>query len=230
MTPNFHSNSSSLKKTGYFITFEGMDGVGKTTQVQRFVNWWQSQGMQVISLREPGGTGLCEKIRTLIKEKDPDEQVCDTTEALLINAARAQLTQQVILPALQSGTHVVCDRFYDSTIAYQCYGRGLPRSQVESLIHFATAGLKPDCTIYYEAPEASRLARMQARENKLNTPDRFELESCDFFQRVEEGFKMIALSEPERFRVISAVGSIDEVFEKTQALLKALFPNILGAI
>lgn len=204
---------------GKFITFEGMDGVGKTTQVARFVEWWQDQGAQVISLREPGGTTLCENIRTIIKERDPNEPMCAETEALLINAARAQLIRRIILPALNSGVNVVCDRFSDSTIAYQCFGRGLPETAVEWVIRFATAGLQPDCTLYLELPRKERLGRIKERTPGAKS-DRFEAEDSAFFDKVESGFLTIAKSAPERFHVVSATGSVDEVSERIIQLIK----------
>lgn len=201
---------------GRFITFEGMDGVGKTTQVARFVDWWKDQGAQVISLREPGGTALCENIRTLIKQRDPEEPMCPETEALLINAARAQLIRQVIQPALDSGVNVVCDRFADSTIAYQCFGRGLPEAVVAEVIQFATSGLQPDCTIYLELPREVRLSRIKDRENRVGVvaSDRFEVEDSAFFDKVESGFRSISKSDPERFRVVSGIGNANDVFER----------------
>lgn len=209
----------SERQRGVFFSFEGMDGVGKSTQVARFADWIKSQGSRVLLVREPGGTPLCENIRDLIKTRDPGESMSDETEALLINASRAQLVRKVILPALEDGVHVVSDRFYDSTIAYQAFGRGMALDPIHALIQFATGGLRPDITFYLNLDKNLRKSRLRARDGESGL-DRFESAGEAFFDRIEAGFQWICREESDRVHEISAEGSEEEVFER--ALQKAL--------
>lgn len=202
------------RQRGVFISFEGMDGVGKSTQVGRLVDWFKSQGKRVLLVREPGGTPLCENIRDLIKTRDPGESMSNETEALLINASRAQLVRKVILPALEDGVHVVSDRFYDSTIAYQAFGRGMALDPIRELIQFATGGLRPDITFYLHLDKNLRKSRLQARDGESGL-DRFETAGEAFFDRIEAGFQWICQEESDRVHKISAEGSQEEVFERT---------------
>jgi len=199
---------------GRFITFEGGEGCGKSTQVRRLAEALREKGVEVLLTREPGGTWLAEEIRRLIKDQST-ETPCDRTELLLFLAARAQLVRNVIRPALRAGTWVVSDRFSDSTIAYQGYGRGLPLDMVRAMNEFSCEGLKPDLTLFLDVlPETAR-ARRQDRERVTQTEaDRIERAGEAFHARLREGFRELAGSEPDRIVTIDANGTVDEVWEK----------------
>lgn len=199
---------------GRFITFEGGEGCGKSTQVRRLAEALREKGVEVLLTREPGGTWLAEEIRRLIKDQST-EAPCDRTELLLFLAARAQLVRNVIRPALRAGTWVVSDRFSDSTIAYQGYGRGLPLDIVQAMNEFSCEGLKPDLTLFLDVlPETAR-ARRQDRERVTQTEaDRIERAGEAFHARLREGFRELAESEPDRIVTIDANGTVDEVWEK----------------
>lgn len=200
-------------KRGKFITFEGGEGCGKSTQVRRLKTALERKGLTVLLTREPGGTPIAERIRRVLKD-EADDPPCDRTELLLFLAARAQLVRNVIRPALEAGTWVVSDRFSDSTLAYQGYGRGLPLEVIREANDFACEGLKPDRTILLDVdPETSR-ARMRGREAATNTTaDRIERAGEDFHLRLRKGFLEMAAAEPGRIATIDASGTEDEVWE-----------------
>lgn len=202
-------------RQGLFITLEGMDGAGKSTQITAIKDFLEKQGQGVIVTREPGGTGISEKIREIILDRENREMEA-MTEALLYAAARAQHVAQVIRPALEQGKHVVCDRFIDSSIAYQGYGRGLGDS-VSIINAYAAAGCMPDITFFLRLePDASK---ERLREAPL---DRMELEAIEFHQRVFEGYEELALQFPERIVTIDASGEIDVVREEIQGHIERL--------
>lgn len=190
-----------------FITFEGIDGSGKTTQIKLLQDYIESKGYQTVIIREPGGTPFSEVIRELLLNRDIE--INPVSELLLFEAARANLTEQVILPALKNGFFVLCDRFYDSTTAYQGYGRGLNLEEVLNCHKLATYGVKPDLTFYLKLTLEESLKR-----SKHKKADRMERAGKDFFFRVLAGYDAIAESEPERFVIIDAVGNIDETHKK----------------
>ena len=198
---------------GKFITFEGGEGCGKSTQVRRLKEALEREGVDVVLTREPGGTWLSEEIRRLIKDQVTDAP-CDRSELLLFLAARAQLVRKVIRPALEQGKWVVSDRFSDSTLAYQGYGRGLPLGDLRRMNDFACEGLKPDLTLLLDVdPDVSR-ARMRKREVATNTTaDRLERAGDEFHARLRTGFAELAKAEPERIVTIDANGAPDEVWE-----------------
>ena len=198
---------------GRFITFEGGEGCGKSTQVKRLKEALEREGVRVLLTREPGGTWLSEEIRRLIKDQETDAP-CDRSELLLFLAARAQLVKNVIRPALEAGTWVVSDRFSDSTLAYQGYGRGMSLDFIASANAFACEGLKPDLTLLLDvAPETAR-ARMRKRETDTHTAaDRIEKAGEEFHARLREGFAALAKAEPGRIVAIDANGTQDEVWE-----------------
>ena len=183
-------------KPGRFITFEGGEGCGKSTQVRRLKDALEREGVSVLLTREPGGTRLSELIRGLLKDELQDPP-CDRSELLLFLAARAQLVKNVIRPALEKGTWVISDRFSDSTFAYQGYGRGLPLDVLKIANDFACDGLVPDLTILLDVdPETSR-TRMRAREAATNTEaDRIERAGDAFHARLRAGFLEMAAQEP----------------------------------
>ena len=198
---------------GKFITFEGGEGCGKSTQVKRLKEALEREGIEVVLTREPGGTWLSEEIRRLIKDQVTDAP-CDRSELLLFLAARAQLVRNVIRPALDTGKWVVSDRFSDSTLAYQGYGRGLPLCELRQMNDFACEGLKPDLTLLLDVMPETAQARMRGREAATaTTADRIEMAGEDFHARLRNGFAELAKAEPERIVTIDANGSPDAVWE-----------------
>ena len=196
---------------GRFITFEGGEGCGKSTQIRLLAGRLRAAGREVLLTREPGGTGLAEKIRALVREES-DDPPNSRAETLLFLASRAQLVESVIRPALVSGTWVLCDRFADSTFAYQGYGRRLDLDELKRINSFATGGLAPDRTILLNVSPEVSAKRMRAREAATNTgADRMEKAGDDFHSRLRRGFLELAAAEPERFSVIQADGGVEEV-------------------
>ena len=207
---------------GKFITFEGGEGCGKSTQIRRLKSALEAEGIETLLTREPGGTPLAEEIRHQLKDRLEDAP-CDRAELLLFLAARAQLVKNVIRPALAEGKWVLSDRFSDSTKAYQGYGRGLDLKLIAAANDFACEGLKPDLTLLLEvSPEVSH-ERMHRREGATKTSaDRIERAGEAFHRRLAEGFKELAAAEPERIRTVDANGTVDEVWEKVWKLVKPL--------
>ncbi len=196
---------------GRFITFEGGEACGKSTQIARLRSRLEKVGVRVMLTREPGGTWLAERIRELIKDQT-EEAPCDRTELLLFLAARAQLVRNVIRPALFRGEWVLSDRFSDSTLAYQGYGRGLSLDVIRAINSFACEDLTPDLTLLLEVTPDVAAARRRNREAATATiADRIESAGEGFHVRLHAGFEELARAEPERIRRIDAVGSIDEV-------------------
>ena len=196
---------------GRFITFEGGEGCGKSTQVVRLAAALEERGLNVLLTREPGGTRLSELIRTLLKDEAEDPPV-DRAELLLFLAARAQLVRNVIAPALKAGTWVISDRFSDSTVAYQGYGRGLPVDFVRAANDFACEGLRPDLTFLLDLDPETAERRMRGREAATNTSaDRIERAGSGFHARLRKGFLELAAAEAPRFSVVDASKSPDEV-------------------
>ncbi len=212
-----------MAERGRFITFEGGEGCGKSTQVKRLAAALEAKGVNVLLTREPGGTRLAEMIRTLLKDETEDPPV-DRAELLLFLAARAQLVRNVIRPALDAGTWVLSDRFSDSTIAYQGYGRGLPVDFVKAANDFACEGLTPDLTFLLDVEPSVAAQRMRGREAATNTSaDRIERAGDDFHARLRRGFLELAAADAPRIVTIDASGTPDEVARK---ILLAL-PEIL---
>jgi len=198
---------------GKFITFEGGEGCGKSTQVKRLREALEKDGIEVVLTREPGGTWLSEEIRRLIKDQEMDAP-CDRSELLLFLAARAQLVRNVIRPALEAGKWVISDRFSDSTLAYQGYGRGLPLDILTAANDFACEGLTPDLTFLMDVSPETAEARRHGRESATHTEaDRIERAGDDFHARLRRGFAELAKQHPERIVTIDANGSPDEVWE-----------------
>ena len=189
-----------------FITFEGIDGAGKSTQISLVEDYLQKQGNDVLLIREPGGNEVSEKIREILLSSK--NEISPVAELLLFEAARAQLTAKVIKPAIAEGKVVICDRFYDSTTAYQGYGRGLDMDMVIKSNMTATGGLKPDLTFYLDLPLNIAKERSGRREK-----DRMEKSGDDFFIKVANGFREIAMKEPGRVVRIDASNSIENTFK-----------------
>lgn len=215
-----------MNPRGRFITFEGGEAAGKSTQIARLARRLRDRGHTVLELREPGGTPLGEKIRHLLKH-DPDGRgMAPETELLLMNASRAELVRARILPALEAGQTVLCDRFFDSTVAYQGHGRGLNLAAVQAVIDLAVGGLRPDRTLWLEvAPEIARarLAGRRAAQGTSEPSDRFDEEQEAFFARVARGFQDSFKAEPRRWRRVDAGGSLETVEEAAWAAVADLF-------
>lgn len=189
-------------RKGVFITFEGGDGVGKSTHIRFLADSLKARGIEVVCLREPGGTVIGESLRAVVLDPAHDK-MSDEAELLIYEAARAQITVEVIMPALERGAVVLCDRFYDSTVAYQSFGRGLSRDFVDAANAFSTQGLNPDRTILLALESAEQgLDRAADRA----AADRLELAGQDFHSRVAAGFRAIAAEEPDRVRLIDSSG------------------------
>ena len=199
---------------GRFVTFEGGEGCGKSTQVKRLAAALEERGIRVVQTREPGGTPLAEKVRGLLKDELSDPP-CDCAELLFFLAARAQLVRNVIRPALEKGAWVLSDRFSDSTVAYQGYGRGLDIGFIRSANAFACGDVRPDLTLLLDVEPSVSAARMRKREQATNTTaDRIELAGDDFHARLRAGFLEMAVAEPERIKRLDANGTPDEVWER----------------
>ena len=193
---------------GKFVTFEGVDGTGKSTQSRLLGQNLEAEGIKVLILREPGGTAISEKIRDILLDASQNNMTAET-EVLLFEAARAQIVREVIRPALDRGTWVICDRFMDSTVAYQGYGRGLDLELIDQLNDFAVGGTKPDLTVLLQLPPESRAERLE-RRHELEAADRLDGESEDFRSEVDRGFRALAAREPERFSCIETQGTKEE--------------------
>lgn len=193
-----------LQTTGVFITFEGGEGAGKTTHINFLAAALRGQGREVLCVREPGGTHIGEQLRDVVL--DPSNiDMSDRTELLVYEAARAQIVSEVIIPALQRGVVVLCDRFYDSTVAYQAYGRGLSRDFVRLANEFACQGLCPDRTIVLTTAASAEVGLQRATHHSDGEGDRMERAGIDFHTRVNQAFHDIAQADPQRVRtVISA--------------------------
>ncbi|HAZ79820.1 MAG TPA: dTMP kinase [Porticoccaceae bacterium] len=191
---------------GKFITIEGTEGVGKTTNIAFIQNWLSEKGVEFSSTREPGGTPLAEEIRSLLLTPRA-ETVCDTTELLLMFAGRAQHLNKVVVPALTMGKWIVCDRFTDATYAYQGFGRGMDQKLIAHLEQLVQKELRPDLTLILDIPVEIGLQRASQR----STPDRFEQEKVSFFHRVREGYLCRAAENSDRYVVIDASKALQDV-------------------
>ena len=201
-----------MKPKGYFITFEGPEGAGKSTQINLLADYFKEQGKDVIVTREPGGTYVGEEIRRLVKDVKGEEAVCDEAELLLFTASRAQLMQKVIVPHLEKGGVVICDRFADSTTAYQGHARGWNLELINDMHQIAVGDNWPDVTILLDLEFADSVKRRLSREAKNESEqDRLEEEPDQFHLDVRHGFLDIAKNNPDRVKVVSALGTIEEV-------------------
>jgi len=212
---------------GLFITFEGTEGSGKSTQVSLLAERLRSMGYSVRTLREPGGTPIGEEIRHTLKHSPDNHAMTPEAELLLMNASRAQLVREVIRPALAAGEIVLCDRFYDSTTAYQGYGRQLDLRMVKNIIDVAVGDTRPDLTLLFIVPHEVSEARRVARQPTLPLPfkrDRMEEADRSFFTRVAEGYQAIAAAESQRVRQFDATGEV----ATTQAAIWHLVQPLLA--
>ena len=212
---------------GVFITFEGSEGCGKSTQIEILARKLRAVGYRVRTSREPGGTPIGEEIRNTLKHSKDNHAMTAEAELLLMNAARAQLVREIIRPALAAGEIVVCDRFYDSTTAYQGHGRQLDLKMVQSVIDFAVGDTRPDLTLLLTVtPEIAEMRRAIRQSTLPFMRDRIEEADREFFQRVDKGFAAIAAAEPERFRILDASGSIEGVAAHIWEIIRPVLPKI----
>jgi dTMP kinase len=205
-----------------FITFEGSEGSGKSTQVQRLAARLERSGVPYLVTREPGGTPIGESIRELLQYASHNTGMTPETELLLFEASRSQLVRRVIKPALESGTCVIADRFFDSTTAYQGAARKLDRTMVERLNAFAIDDCIPDVTFVLDIDADSAKLRMQGPRR----PDRMEQESAEFYERVREGYREVAANEPNRVILINGARSADEIENEVWTILSDRFPAL----
>ena len=204
---------------GRFITLEGIEGAGKSTVAKYVGEWLAGQGIAVRLTREPGGTPLAERVRSIVLERGT-EQVSAVTETLLMFAARALHVENVIVPTLGAGEWVVCDRFTDATRAYQGSARGVDAALIDTLARAVHPQLAPDCTLLLDLPVAAGLAR--ARERGAGATDRFEAETVSFFEKVRGGYLALARREPARIRVIDAAAPLSDVQQQVAVILAGL--------
>jgi dTMP kinase len=212
-------------KSGKFITFEGPEGSGKSTHIKLLKAYLEERGIEVVLTREPGGTPLGEEIRKILQH-DHSEPPVPSAEVLLFLASRAQHVERLIRPALQQGKWVLCDRFADSTFAYQGYGRGFDMESLRAVNAFAVSGLCPDLTVLLDVnPQTSR-ERLAARQaSTATTPDRIEREAAAFHERVRNGFLALAKEEPERLVVINTEREPSEVAAAIRKAVEPLNPD-----
>jgi len=208
---------------GAFITFEGIEGSGKSTQILLLRDHLVRSGREVVLTREPGGTPIGDQIRKILL--DPANKAMDpTAELLLYAASRAQHLREVIAPALDRGQIVLCDRFSDATLAYQGYGRGLSRSVISDLDRIVTAGLRPRRTILLDIDARTGVGRARGRNaaQNLHAEARFENEAIEFHSRVRDGYLAIAAAEPQRFCLVSAAGSPEDIHQEVRKAVDEL--------
>lgn len=219
------ADSQQSADRGIFITFEGGDGAGKSTQIRFLARLLENAGREVLRLREPGGTAVGEALRRVVL--DPaHESMSDRAELLIYEAARAQIVDEVIKPALARGAVVLCDRFFDSTVAYQGAGRGLDGAFIEAANRFACAGLAPDATVLLRASEEATRSRMGRR----SSADRLEQAGDAFHRRVEAGFDELAAAEPERVRTVRSRLHRADTFRAVLGELSSVLPEAACAL
>jgi len=206
-----------------FITFEGPDGSGKSTQIQLLSEALRAAGQDVLTVREPGGTLISEQIRDVVHNLR-NREMSDRAECLLYNAARAQLVDQLIVPHLQRGGIVLCDRYADSTLAYQGYGRGLDLNTVRNVIAFATQNLKPDITFYLDLPVEEGIERRKRGGGEWN---RLDDQTLEFHRRVRAGYWQMVQAEPERWVCIDAAREVEAIQADIRAVVEKKLNSML---
>jgi dTMP kinase len=209
------------------ITFEGPEGSGKSTQIQRLGAYLQERGIDCVVTKEPGGTPIADRIRAIVLDS-ASVDLDPWAEVLLYSASRRQHTVERIRPALARGAHVLCDRYIDATIAYQGYGRLIDLDRLQLLTRWATGGLTPDVTLLYDIDEETGLSRAHRRNAAMDVDEgRFEAEDLRFHRRVREGYLAMATAEPKRFAIVDGRGTIDEVFALTLETLRKRAPQMI---
>jgi dTMP kinase len=212
---------------GLFITFEGTEGCGKSTQVRLLAERLGALGHRVRTLREPGGTPIGEEVRHTLKHSLQNAAMTAETELLLMNACRAQLVREVIRPALAAGEIVLCDRFYDSTTAYQGHGRGLDLEHVKAIVEFAVGETKPSLTLFLHVPPEVSAERIRSRQATLPfVRDRIEEADRKFFERVAHGYGVIAATEPQRVKFVNGAQAFDVVCAEIWNVVYPFLPKV----
>jgi dTMP kinase len=216
---------------GFFITFEGVEGCGKSTQIKLLAELLATRGIPTVLTREPGGCAIADKIRAILLDAE-NKALSPLAELMLYAAARAQHITEVISPALEAGEIVLCDRFCDATVAYQHFGRGIDRSVIDSLNNHACQGVAPNLTVLVDCDPSVGLERARLRIEATSGPreERFELEAVVFHQRVREGYLHLAATEPHRFLIINGTGSIEEIFSAISAQVPVRITEALRAV
>jgi dTMP kinase len=210
-----------------FITFEGTEGCGKSTQVELLARRLRALGHRVRALREPGGTPIGEEIRHTLKHSKNNAAMTAEAELLLMNASRAQLVREIIRPALAAGEIILCDRFYDSTVAYQGHGRQLDLKMVQAVIDVAVGETKPNLTLLLTVSQEISEFRRAVRQSTLPfMRDRIEEADKSFFARVAEGYEAIAAAEPNRVRVLDGSGQVENVCAKIWEIVQPVLPKV----
>ena len=212
---------------GLFITFEGTEGCGKSTQIKLLAEHLQAIGHRVRTLREPGGTPIGEEIRHTLKHSEHNRAMTAEAELLLMNASRAQIVREVIRPALAAGEIILCDRFYDSTTAYQGFGRELDLEKVKAVIDFAVGDTRPSLTLFLHVPQ--EVSEQRLRERQVTLPfvrDRIEEADRKFFERVAHGYGVIAASEPQRVKFINGAQPMDLVCAAIWKIVQPRLPKV----
>jgi len=202
---------------GTFITFEGIDGSGKSTQLRLVSNYLKELGCEALTTREPGGTAIGSRLRAALL--DAEEQVDPLTELLVFAADRAQHVRRVLRPALEAGQVVISDRYADATVAYQGAGRGFEPSLVSKIVRLATDGLVPDLTLLFDVNVGESTNRTTRRSNARNQLDRLDIEHADFHERVRDAYLEIAAAEPDRVKVIDTSGPVEATQERVKTIL-----------
>ena len=216
-----HLAPTSQTPRGTFVSFEGPEGSGKSTQISLLARRLQSAGLKVLLTREPGGTAIGEQIRHLLKHHASGNNMCAETELLLFAASRAQLVREVMRPALARGETVLCDRFLDSSTVYQGSARNLAGEPIAAINDFAVADIVPDLTVVIDVPAEESLQRIRKRASDV--PDRMERENIEFYRKVREGYLVLARSLPARFRVVDGTRDEDTVAAAVWEAVAPLF-------
>lgn len=210
--------TAQKKSKGLFLSFEGGEGAGKTTLIERLEQKLLQEGFEVLKTREPGGTSLGEKVRELLLQQTQEAPMTGQAELCLFLASRAQHVEEIIGPALQAGKIILCDRFNDSSVAYQGAARGLGMEQVAAFCHFASQGMEPHATLYLDIDPEIGLARAK----RTRAQDRIEREEVTFHRKIREAYQKIAKQHPKRFHLLDASQSADHVFQQSYQILHPL--------
>lgn len=215
-----------MTSPGRFLTFEGCEGCGKSTQITSTLAWLRSAKLTVHEVREPGGTPVGESIRHLLKHDPVGQSMTAETELLLFAASRAELVRQLIHPALARGEWIIADRFHDSTTVFQGHARGLPMPEVNFINHYAIAHRQPDLTLVLDLAPAEARSRALRRPRPVGQKDRLEDLGLDFYEKVAQGYRQLAQREPQRVRLIDASGTREQTFLMLQKELRHAFPAL----
>ena len=213
-------HSGVIVSKGFFITFEGAEGAGKTTQIKMLKEYFEQQGRECIITREPGGTPVAEQLREIVKYHTGPEPIVDEAEVLLFAASRAQHVRNLIIPAIEEGKIVLCDRFYDSTLAYQGFARGQDIEFLKTITKYAICGCTPDITILLDLDPEIGFIRTRTREETIGKADRIEAAGHEFHQAVRQGFLTLAKDEPKRIKAVSADQNIDSLHNEIVGVVK----------